>query len=124
MKKVSALLLLVVALCFCYSCKHEPILPIKQVSYHDDVLPIIRSSCQHAGCHNPTDPNNEFPLDSIVSQLVDEYVEPGNPGDSDIYERITETDPDKIMPKPPYQPLTERQIELIYVWIAQGAKDN
>ena len=123
MKKLYLLALPVFALCFFFSCKHEPILPPNEVSYHDDILPIVRNSCQHAGCHDPNDPNAEFPLDSIVSEVL-EYVDPGKPKDSEIYERITETDPDEIMPRPPYEPLTARQINLIYIWIGQGAKDN
>jgi hypothetical protein len=123
MKKIYLLIFPLFVLCFFFSCKHEPILPTQQVSFHDDILPIVRSSCQHAGCHDPNDPNAEFPLDSIISQYED-YVEPGKPADSDIYERITDTDQDDIMPRPPYQPLTKRQIDLIYIWIAQGAKDN
>jgi hypothetical protein len=123
MKKFSVLFVLAFAFCLFYACKHEPILPTREVSYHDDILPIVRGSCQHAGCHDPNDPNAEFPLDSIVSELND-YVRPGDPEDSDLYERITDDDPDDRMPQPPYQPLTERQIQLIYIWIAQGAKDN
>ena len=123
MKKVSALFLFVFISFFFVACKHEPILPTTEVSYHDDILPIVRSSCQHAGCHGPNDPNHIFPLDSIVSQL-DNYLDAGDPEHSKFYERITDNDPVKIMPRPPYQPLTQRQIEFIYVWIAQGAKDN
>jgi hypothetical protein len=40
-----------------------------------------------------------------------------------LYENITETDPDKIMPPPPKLPLGEDQIALIRKWIEQGAQD-
>ena len=123
MKKTILLLLPAIALCFVFSCKHEPILPEQQVSFHSDILPILRGSCQHAGCHSPFDPNAEFPLDSVITE-VREYVKEGEPEDSEIYERITEEDEDKRMPQVPYEKLTDRQIKLIYIWIAQGAKDN
>ncbi len=124
MKKVSMLLLVVFTVCFIFSCKHEPFVSTREVSYRNDILPIVRSSCQHAGCHNPNDPNREFAIDSLVSDIVDEYVEPGDPEASELYERITENDANDIMPKPPYPPLTENQVRLIKLWITQGAKDN
>jgi mono/diheme cytochrome c family protein len=37
---------------------------------------------------------------------------------------ITESDPDDRMPPPPANPLTSAQINLIYTWIAQGARNN
>ncbi|MEO5645110.1 MAG: c-type cytochrome domain-containing protein [Bacteroidia bacterium] len=123
MKKVIALFLFAFALCFFFACKHEPILPSRQVSFHDDIVPIVRSSCQHAGCHDPNDPNNEFVLDSVRSQY-DNYVDAGRSNHSKLYESITDNNSDNIMPRPPYEPLTHRQIEFIYIWIAQGAKDN
>jgi hypothetical protein len=123
MKKVSALLFLSLCVCFCFSCQHEPILPTQEVSYHDDILPIVRGSCQHSGCHSPFDPDAEFELDSNVTRVL-EYVDPGRPKHSKLYEVITETRDDDRMPRPPYEPLTARQINLIYIWIGQGAKDN
>ncbi|MDQ3109970.1 MAG: hypothetical protein M3R17_08750 [Bacteroidota bacterium] len=123
MKKVSALFLLVLTLCFVFSCKHEPILPTQQVSFQGDILPILRSSCQHAGCHSPYDPNAQFPLDSVITDIR-EYVKVDKPRDSKLYETITDSDPSDRMPRPPYEPLTQRQIDLIHIWIAQGAQDN
>lgn len=125
MKKVSALVLFVFVFVLgsFFACKHEPILPTTEVSFHDDIVPIIRSSCQHAGCHDPNDPNNEFPLDSIRSQY-DDYVDAGRPNHSKLYEVLTDNNPDDKMPRPPYEPLTERQIKFINIWIAQGAKNN
>jgi hypothetical protein len=123
MKKFTLLFLPAFVLCFVISCKHEPILPEQQVSFHNDILPILRGSCQHAGCHSPFDPNAEFPLDSVISE-IHEYVDPGKPKNSEIYERITEEDESDRMPQAPYERLTQRQINLIYIWIGQGAQDN
>lgn len=125
MKNFSALVLFVFvfALSFFFACKHEPILPTTEVSFHHDILPIIRSSCQHAGCHDPNDSNNEFSLDSIRSQY-DDYVKAGDLRDSKLYDVITDSNPGDRMPLPPYERLTTRQIEFIEIWILQGAKDN
>lgn len=51
-------------------------------------------------------------------------ITPGNTGASDLFEVITETDPDKIMPPPSEAPLTPAQINLIQTWIQQGAVNN
>jgi hypothetical protein len=37
---------------------------------------------------------------------------------------LLETDPDEIMPKPPQAPLPQSQIDLIKMWVAQGALNN
>ena len=123
MKKIYLFIFPVFVLCFFFSCKHEPILPPQEVSFSNDILPILRGSCQHAGCHSPYDPNARFPLDSVVADVL-EYVDVEKPKNSKIYERIIEEDENKRMPQLPYDRLTQRQINLIYIWIGQGAKDN
>jgi hypothetical protein len=51
-------------------------------------------------------------------------IEAGDPTEGDIMEVITESDPDKIMPPPPNNPLTPQQINIISNWISEGAKNN
>jgi hypothetical protein len=123
MKK--AVLALAVALPFIifYSCRHEPILPEYQVSYSTDIIPIINSSCMHSGCHNDT-ANAETHTFNTYEQITDhEYVVPGKPHDSKLYNAIVGAG-EEIMPRPPYDPLNNAQIRKIYIWIAQGAKNN
>jgi hypothetical protein len=123
MKKLSVLLGVVFAFFFFFSCTHDPLLPQEQVSFHNDILPIVRGSCQHSGCHDPFDPDSEFPLDSVRSDY-DAYVDPGKPKHSKLYEAIKGSNGEERMPQAPYDPLTDRQKKLIYIWIGQGAKDN
>ena len=106
-----------------FGCKHEPVLPAQEVSFSQDIMPIIQMGCQHEGCHGDS-LNPEFPLTSYEEVMEEGDIKPGDPEDSDLYERITETDDDKRMPRPPYAPLNDRNIKLIYIWIAQGAKNN
>ena len=47
----------------------------------------------------------------------------GQPNNSELYEVLVETDPDKIMPPPPAS-MTAAQIQLIKTWIQQGAQNN
>jgi mono/diheme cytochrome c family protein len=50
-------------------------------------------------------------------------IRPGNPGDSEFFESLTDND-DDLMPPPPYDPLNSEQIQLIRTWILQGAENN
>ncbi|TAG11170.1 MAG: DUF1553 domain-containing protein [Verrucomicrobia bacterium] len=50
-------------------------------------------------------------------------VVPGHPELSEMVARITSDDPDEVMPKPKHGPkLSDREVETIREWIAQGAK--
>jgi hypothetical protein len=52
-------------------------------------------------------------------------VKAGKPNKSKLYQVITASqNSEEFMPRSPYPALTERNIKLIYIWIAQGAKDN
>ena len=106
-----------------YSCQHEPVLPEEQVSFSTDIMPIIQQGCWHAGCHGDS-LNSEFKL-SDYQKIMDRCdVVAGKPQRSGLYQVITTTSGENKMPQEPYPSLTERQIKLIYIWIAQGAKNN
>jgi hypothetical protein len=47
----------------------------------------------------------------------------GDPNDSEFFETLTDDD-DDLMPPPPYDPLNSEEIQLIRIWIEQGAKNN
>ncbi len=124
MKKLYVLLVLasVPAIIF-FGCKHDAELPEHQVSFNDEIIPILQLGCTHPGCHG--DSLNQMPsLTSYETVMEFGKIKPGEPNDSELYERITETDDDKRMPRPPYSPLSDQNIKKIYIWIAQGAKDN
>lgn len=126
-----------------FGCKHEPIKPEEDkqstpedsvvtvnpcnpdsVYFQIDILPILRSNCAFSGCHGDGSSQNGVELSNYANVMATADVRPGNPGGSDLYEVITETDPDKIMPEPPNSPLDSSQIALIRKWIEQGAKNN
>ncbi|CAN5423855.1 hypothetical protein BH09BAC5_BH09BAC5_18270 [soil metagenome] len=104
-----------------FSCTHDPVLPDQQVSYANDIYPIILSGCNHSGCHDTLASNETSPL--ISYDDVVHYVTPGKPKSSKIYTSVTGTG-EEFMPKAPYPALNDRQIKLLYIWIAQGAKNN
>ena len=116
------------------SCKHDiPTAPPTLVTdtvcdpatvyFVNDILPIFNSSCAMSGCHDASSNQDGYTLNSY--QGIMEGIKAGNPGDSEIFEKITDNDPDDKMPPPSSGiSLTQAQIDLIYNWIAQGAPYN
>jgi hypothetical protein len=127
MYKLTLLLLFVTAL----SCKHEPLVndgPVAlpsgstDVSFQDEVLPLMVSNCAMSGCHNAASRAEGIQLTDYTN--IRKEVKPGNPGDSELYEVITENDPDKRMPPPPQPAFSSAQSDLIRRWIQEGARNT
>ena len=105
------------------SCQHEPELnPSKaDVCFNSDVMGIIGPSCNKPGCH---DSGGEAP--SLMSyDDVFRYVKPGEPMKSTLY-KVINKHPNRFnrMPPKPNSPLNNSQLDLISLWILQGAKDD
>lgn len=100
-------------------CRHKPDLTnVPYVSFSGRVLPIIQSNCAKSGCHD----GNQFSLrnyDEIRSRIT-----PENAHASNLYQNMIYLEPSRVMPPPPDQPMSEQQLQTIYTWIMQGAKDN
>jgi len=94
------------------------------VYFQNDVLPLLQSGCGVSGCHNPQSAEEDVILTSYFYVMQTGGVVPFQPNESEIYEKIMETDPDDRMPPPPALPLNADQKNLIYTWIAQGALNN
>jgi hypothetical protein len=92
------------------------------VYFQQAILPILVSNCAVPGCHDATTHQEGYVFTNY--QNVMKVVKPGRPGDSDLYEAITDNDPDDRMPRPPRAPLSQQQITAIEKWIRQGAKNN
>ncbi len=119
-------------------CTHEAVTPVIPDDMEDntvgtpcdpgviyferDILPILRSNCAKSGCHDAESHQEDIILDNFQNVINSKVVKPFDLNDSELYEVITETDPDKIMPEPPNQSLSVNQIALIAQWIEQGAK--
>ncbi len=128
------------------SCKHElPVPPVQEqlsnenpgggtgqevpcdpniVYFEQQVLPIIVSNCTKSGCHNTLDHADGITLTSYSTIMNDGDIRQGNPGNSKLFKVISTTDPDDIMPPQPNSALTQTQINLISLWIQQGAINN
>lgn len=94
------------------------------VYFQNDVLPLLLSSCGLADCHDEQTAQDDVILTSYYWVMQTADVVPFEPWESDLFEKITEDDPDDRMPPPPASMLSVDQIDMIYTWIAQGALNN
>lgn len=90
------------------------------VSFHRDVLPILRTNC--TVCHKPGKTQGGLDLTSHAAVVAGgddgPAIQAGDPANSRLVETICGDTPE--MPKDG-EPLMPRQIELIRRWIADGA---
>ncbi len=123
----------VVFLALLVGCKYESIVPAQPlvestncstdtVYFVQQVAPLLNSACATAGCHDAISHKDDVQMTDHYSIIQE--VKIGNPEDSKLYKSITDNDPNDRMPQAPASPLTTAQIDLIYKWIKQGAKNN
>lgn len=100
---------------------------VAEVSYQNDVLPILQASC--LGCHGGPNEDGEIVIELGYDMTTYEglmagsdygpVIEPGDPDGSLFLEMIVNGDmPEEGDPLPP------EQIEIIRTWIAEGAQNN
>lgn len=93
------------------------------VYFSRDILPILSTNCAYSGCHDAGTASDGVVLNNYMNVIGTADVRPGDPDGSDLYEMITESDPDDRMPPPPNNPLSQSEIAQIRKWIVQGAKN-
>lgn len=100
----------------------EPPLPGK-VEYNRDVRPILSDNCFSCHGNDPGHRKAKLRLDVREEALKKEAFVPGKPEESFLIERILTGDEDELMPPPDsHKKLTERQKEILKLWVAQGAE--
>lgn len=92
------------------------------VYFKNEILPVILSNCAMSGCHDAVSKQDGVQLTDYGSILSTTKTVPFNVNKSKLYEAITETDPDDVMP--PAGPLPADVIAKIRKWIEQGALNN
>jgi WD40 repeat protein len=95
-----------------------------EVSFSKEIAPVLMKKC--LACHNAEKKKGGYEMESYEgllkpgkSKLIP--IESGQPEKSELFHRITTTDPDDRMPQKD-EPLSPETITLIKDWIAQGAK--
>lgn len=89
------------------------------VQFNRDVRPIFRRHC--AACHGGV--KQAADLSFVYERQALSVVEPGDPEESTLFERITAEDDEERMPPADHGPrLSAGEIRSIKQWIRQGAK--
>jgi len=95
------------------------------VYFENDILPLLASNCAYSGCHDAASAQNGVILDTYANIINTGDVDPFDPEGSDLFDVITDPDPDDRMPPAgDSEPLSASQIQLIETWINQGALNN
>jgi hypothetical protein len=94
-----------------------------KVDFGRDILPLLSDNCFH--CHGPDAKNRKAKLrldDEQNVKKVREVIVPGKIEESELYRRLTATDPKEKMPPPrSNRKLTPGQIAQVKRWIEEGA---
>ena len=89
---------------------------IEEVSFSRDIYPILEEFAYPA--HSTIGKGGIF-LETYEDIM--QHVVPGNPEESELYQRITG---DGVPVMPPTGKLPDETIQLFYNWISQGARNN
>ena len=116
-KIVAVLTILMTAMVI--SCKHDPIPFVKQLCFSEEVLPVFQSNCAMSGCHDAVSASDDLVLtdyDGIMNG-----VKAGHSSRSEIYRAITGKGEEMM---PPAGKMSDDLIEIIRLWIDQGAENT
>ncbi len=99
--------------------KPEPINPTTPVSFATQILPIF-STDGCTGCHKPGGQNPDFTAANAYSSIIsNNVVNTSNPESSLLY-----TVPDPSTSGHSWDKYTSQQVQLVLLWIQQGAENN
>jgi len=102
------------------SCQHEQMGdPNAAICFERDILPIFNSKCAMSGCHDAGTAAEGYNL-SNYRKIVSRGLVKGKPNSSELYEVVEENE----MPPKGYPKFSATEKQLIYDWIADGAKNG
>ena len=111
------------ATAFAASTKKQPV--AEPVDFSSQIRPLISSKC--FSCHGPDESSRKAKLrldlrdDAIKDHKGTRPIVPGDAASSEMFRRITATDPDDIMPPPKTgRTLSAVEIDLLKRWIQCG----
>lgn len=107
-----------------FCCLHAVSVDAEEVSFRRDIAPVLLAQCH--GCHNSSDPEGSFRVDSFSS-----LMQPGDSGEhsivageadrSELFRRLVSDNVDERMPLEG-DPLSSEFVALVRRWIRDGAK--
>jgi hypothetical protein len=97
------------------------------VDYSRDIKPILSENCFSCHGFDEKGRKGKLRLDVAESAYAERNgifrIKPGDLANSEVWARITSTDPEEVMPPPKdHAPLTAAQKEMLKTWILEGAK--
>jgi hypothetical protein len=97
------------------------------VDYSRDIKPILSENCFSCHGFDEKGRKGKLRLDLAESAYAERNgifrIKPGDLANSEVWARITSTDPEEVMPPPKeHAPLTAAQKQKIKTWIEEGAK--
>ena len=102
------------------SCQHEQMGdPNAAICFERDILPIFNSKCAMSGCHDAGTAAEGYNL-SNYRKIVSRGLVKGKPNSSELYEVVV----DNEMPPKGYTKLSAAEKQMLYDWIADGAKNG
>lgn len=135
---VSLIMIIAFVVTACDSDVIDPIEPElstdgELVIYSQTIQPIFNGSCSGSGCHigERTSGVNLSSYDLAIESIGDQYgefiIQPGKPTteDSPIMDKLLSTNPRNGQQMPLNNPgsLTQEQLDAIFTWIDQGARN-
>ena len=92
------------------------------VQFDRQIRPILSNKC--FPCHGPNEEQREADLRlDLEATAKESVIVPGSAAESELVSRISSSEHDEIMPPPnAKKPLTRNEIELLRLWVKQGAK--
>lgn len=102
------------------------------VSYSQDIQPIFNGSCTGSECHSSSNQESgvdlssyDAAINSVGIQYGTEIINPGNPDESPIVDKISNDNPEFGVRMPEGGgSLSAAQIDSIVAWIEDDAPDN
>ena len=92
-----------------------------EVDFGRDVCPILSNKC--FACHGPDENTREAKLRLDQRESALGVITPGSPDESELIARVSESDPDEVMPPPEtHKSVTSEEVETLRAWIADGAE--
>src|SRR5262245_57764168 len=93
----------------------------RKVDYNWDIRPILSDNCFR--CHGPDAKARRAGLRLDIPDGAYTVIERGKSADSELFMRISSSDPGYRMPPPEaHKQLTDRQIAILKQWIDEGAE--
>ncbi|MEM9365579.1 MAG: DUF1549 domain-containing protein [Planctomycetota bacterium] len=98
-----------------------------KVSFHGQILPLFRQNC--FGCHQGARQLGEYLMTDFAALIKGgetgaPAIVPGDSTNSYLMQQIELVEGVAEMPKPPQEPLSEEEVDLVRRWIEQGAEND